>query len=133
MGSSDFYNHYQRYGRNVSMNHTFIATDSGTVTLITPVADNAAQHTIFVQKISVYIKTSVAESATIVDSDGSAPREVAKVPASPGAASKFTWDFGPKGYALTQGKNLTLVFSGAGLAGHLEVEAYTTQSATFGL
>lgn len=126
------YAHFQRFGRDLSANATFVAADVGPVTLASLPNDNASKHTIFVQKISIYIKTSAAQTLAVQDTDGT-PREVAKVPSAPGDSTKFTWDYGPHGYPLTAGKNLSMVFSGAGLAGHIEVEAYSKQTATFGL
>ena len=132
MSTAGDYLHYQRYGRNLSGSATFVAADAGPVTLVTLPSDKAASHTVYVQRISIYIKTSAAQTLTVQDTN-STPREVAKVPSAPGDSTKFTWDFGPKGYPLTEGKNLSMVFSSAGLAGHIEVEAYSAQSSTFGL
>lgn len=115
----DFYEKQQKVGRgrNSSLDFTTATDDT---TLIT--ASNAAC-TIFIQRLSVYIKTDAAQSISFEDSNGTA-KVIAKVPASPGAASKFTWDFGPVGVPLTKGKNLVANFSATGLAGHVEWNGY---------
>lgn len=115
----DDYSQNRRFHQDVSVSNYF--TTAATTSTIITVRD--ANHDIFIQKISVFIQTDAAQSLTFQDTEGT-PKVVAKVPASPGAASKFLFDFGPTGIALTVGASLTATFSAAGLAGHYEVVAY---------
>ena len=82
-----------------------------------------ANHTIFVQKIRVYITTDAAQSIVFEDSNSSA-RKIAEVTASPGDETPWVFDFGPKGFELTEGKNFVMNVSAVGLAGHMEWEGY---------
>jgi hypothetical protein len=38
--------------------------------------------------------------------------------------SVVTWDFGPHGTPLTKGEELDIIFSAAGIAGRIHIEAY---------
>lgn len=82
----------------------------------------SALYTIYVQRIIVWIRTDAAQSIAFQDS--SAAVEIAKVPASPGADTRWDFDFGTIGVPLTIGTDLKAVFSAAGLAGHMEWEGY---------
>lgn len=95
----------------------FAATD-GNLTLIT----GKTNYTVRVQSITVTIKTSAAQAITFEDSNGT-QLYVAKIPASPGADTRWNFDFGPLGKPLTSGKNLMMDMT-AGNAGHVEVVAY---------
>lgn len=95
----------------------FAATD-GNLTLVT----GKTNYTIRVQAITVTFKTSAAQAITFEDSNGT-QLYVAKIPASPGADTRWNFDFGPIGKALTSGKNLMMDMT-AGNAGHVEVLAY---------
>jgi hypothetical protein len=83
----------------------------------------SATHTIYITRIIVWIKTDAAQSLTFQDNNGT-PVIIAKIPTSPGADTRWDFDFGPKGVPLTLGKNLTATFSAAGLAGHMEWYGY---------
>lgn len=103
--------------QDCSMDANFAATD-GTTTLIT----GKTNKTIYVQRITVMIKTSAAQTITFQDTTGS-PIYVAKIPASPGADTRWDFDFGPWGKALATGTSLSMAMT-AGNAGHVEVSAY---------
>ena len=94
-------------------------------TTVTLKAAKSATHTIHVQRIIVWIKTDAAQSITFGDNNGTSV-VVSKVPASPGADTRWDFDFGPRGKALTVGKNFVATFSAAGLAGHMEWYGYQT-------
>jgi hypothetical protein len=96
-------------------------TTATTTTTLTTAKSSA--HTIFVQRIIVWIKTDAAQSITFQDNNGT-PVIIAKVTTSPGADTRWDFDFGMKGVPLTLGKNLTATFSAAGLAGHMEIYGY---------
>lgn len=119
----DDYSQYRRFNQDVSVTLTFAAAAT-TSTLITA---RDANHTVFIQKIAVYIETDAAQSLKIQDS-ASTPIQFALVAASPGAGYTKNWDFGPAGIGATVGKNITATFSAAGLAGHLEITAYTKRT-----
>ena len=111
---------YQRSGRGRNGDKDF-TTAQTTFTMIT--AKDATDWTIYVQRLIVWIKTDAAQSITFQDS-ASTPIVVAKIPASPGADTRWEFYFGPRGKPLTKGKNLTATFSAAGLAGHMEWVGY---------
>lgn len=88
------------------------------------IAVKSAGHTIYVQRITLSVITDAAVSLTFQD-DASTPVLIATSAASPGLGVEVVADFGPKGYALTQGKNLDIDISGAGgLACKVNIEAY---------
>jgi hypothetical protein len=92
-------------------------------TTFTMASARSASHTIFVQRVIVYIKTNAAQSITFQDSNGT-PVVVARVTTSPGADTRWDFDFGPRGVPLTTGADLVASFSAAGLAGHMEWIGY---------
>lgn len=110
---------YQRKGRARNGSLTFTAATDDT-TLITAVDSS---HTIYVQRITVYITTDAAQSITFQDSSGVI---VCAVTTSPGVNTRWDFYFGPKGRPLTAGANFVANFSAVGLAGHLEYQAYQT-------
>lgn len=106
---------------------------SGIVAAATAGVDNAiavpsANHTIYVQKITVNIKTSAAQTITFKDDDGSSPKEALFIEASAAAGAIRTIDYGAKGFALTAGKNLDIAGT-AGPAYSYSIEAYAFQAA----
>ncbi len=103
--------------RDVSTDLSFAAATDDT-TLIT----GKTSHTIYVQRIIVWIKTSTAATETF--QDHTTGKQIAVVPASPGANTRWDFDFGPNGVPLTEGENLLWNVSAVGHAGHLIVEAY---------
>ncbi len=111
---------YRSFYTDVSMN-TVVAAAGGDQTLISIGARTS--WTIFVQRIIVYITTDAAQSWSFEDDNGT-PKKIAEVTASPGDETRWDFDFGPIGVPLTEGKDLELNVSAAGLAGHIEVYAY---------
>lgn len=116
---------FQRAGRGRNGSLIFPASQT-TTTLITA---TDSSHTIYVQRIIVTITTDAVQSISFQDSAGS-PLVLEVVPTSPGANTRWDFYFGPKGVPLTKGANLTATFSAAGLAGHLEWNAYQTPKFT---
>lgn len=102
---------------------TAVVAAADTATLENVVAVKSANHTIYVQRIILSVITDAAQSLTFQD-DAGTPVIIAKSAASPGLGVEVVADFGPKGYALTAGKNLDVVISGAGLACKVSIEAY---------
>lgn len=92
-------------------------------------ATGKAGHTIFVQRIIVYIKTDAAQSIAFED-DAATPKKIAEVTASPGDETRWDFDFGPYGVPLTEGRDFEMNVSAAGLAFHVEWVGYIKQTAT---
>jgi len=119
------YAFYRRQYSDKTMDATILAaTDDQTL-----ITAKSAGHTIYVQKITVEITTYSAKTWLFKDSSGT-PVEVKliSIPAAavalPSESNSMVADFGPKGLALTEGKNLLLDVSAAGAAGRIHVEAY---------
>jgi hypothetical protein len=108
----------------VSADVTVIATSDGTTN---QVLVGKTSHTIFVTHISVAVTTDNAATLTFQD-DADTPIVIAKTKASPGIGP-IVWDFGEDGTPLTQGKDLDLNISAAGLAGRVHIEGYYRRTA----
>lgn len=119
MASGGDYLWYRKVNRDVSTELTMAAATGDTV-LITA---TSASHTIFVQRIIAYITTDAAQSWSFEDTAGT-PVQVAVVTTSPGDDTRWDFDFGEEGLPLTEGTNLNLNVSAAGLAGRIKVYAY---------
>ena len=119
MASAGDYLWYRKTHRDVSTELTMLA-GTGDTTLITA---TSASHTIFVQRIIAYITTDAAQSWSFEDTAGT-PVQVAVVTTSPGDDTRWDFDFGEEGLPLTEGTNLNLNVSAAGLAGRIKVYAY---------
>lgn len=122
------YLHWQFQHPRRSTDATILATTDYTTAgnLITA---RSADHTIYVQKISISITTYAAKTWTFQDSAGTpVPIGFISIPTSatalPSESGTIVFDFGPTGYALTKGKNLQLLMSAAGVAGVVHIEAY---------
>ena len=115
------YGFYRTMFRDKTVTFAVAAADSATKEdVITP---KNANYTIYVQRIVLSVITDAAQSLTFQD-DASTPVLIGKSVASPGLGVEVVADFGPNGYALTAGKNLDIVISGAGLACKGQIEAY---------
>ena len=113
------FDHLHRAFGGIRGSVDFITTDDTDLTLITA---KASTYTIYVERIDVTIKTDAAQTLTFEDSAAS-PTFVEKTDASPGANTKYVWEF-PGGKPLAEGKNLVMNFSAAGLAGHVQWIGY---------
>ena len=118
MAAGGDYTRNRRWYQDASTTLAFTASTDDT-TLITC---RNVNHTIYVQRIIVWIKTST--TATMAFEDTTTGKQIAKIPASPGADTRWDFDFGPEGVPLTVGENFEMDVSATGLAGHLIVEAY---------
>ena len=103
----------------ISQSVRFITSYTGTDPLI---ASPGAKYTIFIQKILFLCTTDAAQNITIRD-NASTPIVATYIATSPGLGLK-TYDFGAEGMPMTQGKDIDIAVSGAGLAGWISVEAY---------
>ena len=119
MASAGDYVWYRKIHRDVSTEFTFLAA-TGDTTLITA---TSASHTIFVQRIIVWISTDAAQSMSFEDTAGT-PVQNVEIPASPGDSTRWDFDYGEEGFPLTEGTNLNMNVSAAGLAGRVKVYAY---------
>ena len=110
---------YRRFYQDATTSTVVAAADSSDVTLITA----KTNHTIYVQRIIVYITTDAAQSWSFEDT-ATTPYKIAEVTTSPGDETRWDFDYGDEGIALTEEKNLVLNMSAAGLAGSVKVYAY---------
>lgn len=92
----------------------------------TPIQALSAKFTIFVQKLTIVITTSAAQIITIKDSNGT-PVVIGSIAASAALGSVYTVDFGARGFALTEGKDLVIAQT-AGPAYSYSIEAYQKQT-----
>lgn len=87
-----------------------------------------ANYAIHVTHISISVTTSAAQSIDIQDS-ANTPIEVLGLPAS-AAEGFYGWNFGEEGIPITEGKDLTITTSAAGVACYVHVEGYFRQTST---
>lgn len=95
-------------------------TTTDDTTLVTAASTTQQIH---INRVIISIKTDAAQSLTFEDSNSSAVY-VCKVTTSPGADTRWDFDFGEKGVPLTAGKNFVMNASAVGLAGHVEWQGY---------
>jgi hypothetical protein len=113
-----------RFHKDVSTSYTFLAaTDYSTAnSKIT----GKTGFTIFIRRILLNVTTDNAATQTFQDSAGT-PVIVAGSKASPGIGP-ITFDFGERGFALTEGKDFQHKMSAAGMAGSVTIDAYMKQT-----
>lgn len=116
----------RKFGMDASISYSFL-TSTDYSTAASKITAKAGW-TIFIQKITLAVTTDNAATQLFQDSAGT-PIEVAKSKASPGLGP-ITWDFGERGFALTEGKDFQHKMSGAGMAGAVSVQAYISPSST---
>jgi hypothetical protein len=115
---------YRRFYQDIS-GELAVAAGTGDTTLVT-VKD--IYHTIYIQRIVVYVTTDAAQSASFEDSNGTA-KKIAEVTTSPGDETRWDFWYGDRGVPLTEGKNFVLNVSAAGLAGQITWEGYSKLTA----
>jgi hypothetical protein len=121
------YGYYRAQYSNKNTTFAVAAADSATKENV--VAAKSAGHTLYIQRILLSVFTDAAQSLTFQD-DANTPVVIGKSLASPGLGTEIVLDFGPEGYALTEGKNLDIVISGAGVACKGHIEAYEKLTAS---
>jgi len=117
----------EQYGQyeDVSISYTIVAaTDYTTATAKIAAKTN---HTIYIRKILVAVTTDHAATQLFQDS-ATTPIIAAGTKVSPGIGP-ITFDFGERGFALTEGKSFDHKMSAAGLAASVTVEAYRKRTA----
>jgi len=102
---------------------TPIVVGTADYTLVT----GKTNYTIYVQRIVVWITTSAAQNMSFEDS--TTGTRIANIPSAPGDSTRWDFDFGPDGKAITTAENLVLNASGAGNIGSVEVYAYLKPNA----
>jgi hypothetical protein len=112
--------------------HTDVSV-SGIVATGTAGVDNAivvpgSLWTIFIQKITIVIRTLAAQTISLQD-DANTPVPAYVVEASAAAGVIRTIDFGARGFALTEAKNFDISGT-AGPAYSYAIDAYARQTAT---
>lgn len=117
MAQGDYTFYTQRWFTNRATDVDFAATDGGKDNVVVV---RSANHQIFIQKISYNPVTAAAQAVTFQD-DAMTPVKIATVPAS--QSTPMVFDFGPKGVALSVGKNLDITNT-AGPAAKIHIEAY---------
>jgi hypothetical protein len=109
-----------QYHEDVSTSYVILAgTDYTTATAKIAAKAN---FTLYLLKIAVMVTTDNAAVNTFQDSTGT-PIIACVVKASPGIGPTI-FDFGPNGFALTEGKSLDHKMSAAGLAASVTITAY---------
>ncbi len=113
---------YRRVYRDLSTSGIVAAATAGAGNVC--VAPDA-KYTIFVQSITVTIKTAAAQTITFQDDSGTIQATI--IEASAAAATIRTVDFGAKGLALTVAESLDIVNT-AGPAYAYAIQAYARQT-----
>src|SRR5258705_114763 len=111
------YSQYKRIYSDKTTDINLAATDAG-LAGVTAVRNTSYQ--LFIQKISFNPITAAAQAVIFRDS-ANTPIGIGTVPAS--QSTPLVFDFGPKGVALTAGKNLD-ISNTAGPAAKIHIEAY---------
>ena len=115
---------YRRFYQDIS-GDTTLAAAGGDATLVT-VKD--IYHTIYIQRIVVYVDTDAAQSISFEDSNSTA-KKIAEVTTSPGDETRWEFTYGERGIPLTEGKNFLLNVSAAGLGADIVWEGYSKLTA----
>jgi hypothetical protein len=110
------YTSYQKWNTNKTTDFTLGTAVAGQTSVI---AVKSANHQLFIQKIIYGATTAAAQAVTFRDSG--VPLVIGIVPAS--QAGTLTIDYGPRGIALAQGKNLD-ISNTAGPGATIHIEAY---------
>lgn len=115
---------YRRIFKEITTSGSVVAAD----TTVASVAGRS-KYTLFIQEIIVDILTDAAFTVIFRDSNGT-PKVIMTIPASPGVGPQRGGPWGDEGIPLTEGKNLDIVLSGAGLAFNYKVVGYLKPTAT---
>lgn len=110
----------RQQNKNVSNTVQVAAANAGPVTLVT---NSGPKYVTYVQRISVHILTTAAQTGTFQDTNGT-PVKIDGIPTSAAVGPELDYDYLDEGVPLTAGKDLVLALSGAGYALLVAVEAY---------
>ena len=111
---------YRRFYQDISGSRSLTTTTDDTVL----VAAKDAYHTIYIQRIVVYVTTDAAQSWVFSDNDGT-PKKIAEVTISPGDETRWEFFYGEQGIPLTQAASFIVNVSAIGLAGNITWEGYS--------
>jgi hypothetical protein len=111
---------YMTFQKNNPSKTTDVNLATGDTNKADVIAVKSANHQLWIQKI-VYNPITVAAQAVTFQDDAGTPVKIGTIPAS--QSTPLTLDFGPKGVALTAGKNLD-ISNTAGPAAQIHIEAY---------
>lgn len=125
--SSKSAEHYRQFYQDIS-GSTALAAADGDATLVTP---RNTSHTIYIQRIIVYVDTDAAQSIAFEDNNGT-PKKIAEVTTSPGDETRWDFDYGAKGIPLTEGKNFVANVTAAGLGCDIVWEGYQKLTSPIG-
>ena len=117
---------YRTFYQDISSNLVVTAATS-TTTLVT--ARSTTNHTIYIQRIVMFILTDPGALKIDFQDTAGTPFVVAEIPANPGNDTRWDFDFGEQGIPLTQGKNFQFVPAGTGFVGHIEYYGYSKLTA----
>lgn len=110
---------YRATYSDASISGVILATDAGKAGIIVA---KSAKYTIFIQKVTLVVTTLGAQTHTFQDT-ASTPIKAGVLEASAAAGVVRIWDFGARGFALTEAKNLDISGSAAPAYSYI-VEGY---------
>ena len=118
---------YRTQYTDKSVRRTVVAADVDAqhANVIVP---KSSKHTVYIQRILMAVTTDAAQTITFQDDSG-AP-VVGKSKASPGLGLHVVADHGAEGMPLGEGESLDMIFSAAGPAGIVTIEAYEKLTGT---
>lgn len=116
------YTAYKRHYTNKSIDRTILATDTSAAHADV-IAPRNSLHTIYIQKITLSISTHAAQTITFQDGQAT-PKVIAALTDAAAGKAVETWDFGPEGTPLSEGEELDIILSAAGIAARVHIEAY---------
>lgn len=119
---------YRAFNQDKSKAITFLAADDFTTTGAPFISVKNANYTLYIQKIVVDVSTINAATLTFQDTAGT-PVVCGKLAGSAALGQQIVLDGGGIGIPLTQGKNLSIIASAAGIAGSVVVECYQRMTA----
>jgi hypothetical protein len=111
--------------RDVSTSFIAVAGDDPSAD---PLIAGRTKYTIFVQRIDVNVTTSAAQSWTFRDNNGT-PKVIGVLPASAAVGHHVVLE-SEEGIPLTEGADLDMLASSAGVAGSCTVTAYMKPTGT---
>ncbi len=116
---------HRTYFTDISTSLNLLATDTPTTVGAALVAGKT-NHTIYIQRIKVHVRTAAAQALTFQD-NALTPKIIAVLPASAAAGDIHTLLDTEEGVPLTEGKQLDLT-GVAGVAGMITIEGFRKAS-----
>lgn len=125
MSSTNWRDRLREIYKDLSKSGVVAAADTSLLSWIA----GQAKYTIYVQAIGFDVTTDAAQSIIVRDTNGT-PKVIFEVPASPGKGPQRWVSPTDEGVPLTEGKDLSIVLSAAGLAFNVSVSAYLKPTST---